>query len=400
MNPSLRNLAKPSYAKAGITVPLLLNLVVFFVLLGNPVAAVISEILGLSAHPINIFFKMIASSISIFLILLGLHQKKFIIPHHIIYLLIVFILSILFLSYSYFHLNLVDVIDLKYVLGVGIGSIILPVTAIILYSEKVPRLGDWLFFWLFIICLAFTLLADTYAFDMVSQQYVDTGRLNLPSLNPISVAMVGGLLVLLSFFMLQQGKSNKIFILLAGILGFYVLIWSSSRSPVLGVMAGIMLYFFIKTPKLSLYLAPIFLCFFLAFIMTFDGGRLTSTSDPSISARISIYEIYYSAISDNFLFPVIPVEYSLFLSHNIILGVYSSSTIFGVFVFISILIQCFIASFRLIAGESVNGWVGLFFVFIFTISFFSGALLDFYFWVILALVVAYSRQQRILYAEN
>lgn len=400
MNRLMEKGAVASYFKIGRLVPSLLNLVIFSVIFGNSLSAIINELFGVSSHPLNITFKAVASIISILLILIALWEKKFVVSYQFIYFSIICLLSFLFLLYSYIYLSYSFIHDIKTLIGISVGAIIFPVSAIILSSKKVPRIDHWLFFWTFAVCLTFVFCGDTFAFDPVAGKYVDTGRLHLTSLNPISTGTFGGYLVLLAIFKWHHHKSTNILILLAGLLGLYILTQASSRSPILGVLLALLLIFFIKRSRLILFLSPVVLFVLFYLVAKSDENRLMNISDPSILIRFRIYEIYLAAISDNFAFPIVPLDTSLVWAHNIVLGVYSSSTILGVILFIILLMHCFGASIRLISRDCHNGWVGLFFVLVFTISFFSGALLDFYFWIISALVIAYSRQKNTPYVGN
>jgi O-antigen ligase len=379
--------------RASSLVPLLINVVVFFLVLGNAVAAILSESFGLSARQINILFKAIVSTTSILLIMIAFRKRTISLYEPLLAFLAIFFISTLYLTFVHAQGEPHFSPGIEYVLAAGIGSVVLPFCAIVLSFKEIGKAGNWLFLWLLFTCLMIAVLGDVYSLDANQSVYVDTGRLHLPSFNPISVSMLGGFLVLLSVFRLTQGTSNKVFNLLAGTLGLYVLVSGASRSTTIGLIFALLCMSFARKPKLTLLLSPVGLALSI-YSTTFIGSRFTDILDPSISGRILIYKIYYYSIVDNFVFPVIPLEYSLLWAHNIILGVYSSSTVFGLILFFYLLSKCFRASFRLIAQDLNNGWIGMFFIFIFTISFFSGALIDIYFWVISALVIAYAGQKR------
>lgn len=385
--PSEKILRSPA-DKEGALIPSLINVVIFLLLFGNVYAAIFEEISGVNARSINVVFKGALSCISTFLILVALHENRFLVSKKLIYLWVIFLLSALCLSYLYIQQEPIRYINSLEVYGIAIGAIVLPVSAIIASSKKVGKIHNWLFFWLIFTCLALAILADS------------SGRMRLSSFNPISVSMLGGFLVLLCIFKWSYSKINKLFILLVAALGLYILISGASRSSLLGVILAIIFMCLIKKPKLTLSLSPLLAYLFFVYILPAMHSRLNTVSDSSTSERLSIYIFYYSAILNNFVLPMVPFEYSLIWAHNIFLSVYSSSSIFGIILFICIIMYCLKVSFRLIKLGSDKQWISLFFVFILTISFFSGALLDFYFWIILALVIVCARQERVLLARN
>lgn len=379
-----------------IKVSWFITAIISMLLFGNVFAALVSDIIGMGSTGTNMLLKATVFVLSVVVILTSLVIRGLFVTRTSIYFFLLVIIIVMNLLYSQTKLEFSSEVDPVYALSIGIGSIFFPFLAITLYPTKVGEIENVLFYLLVFFCLALISLGDTHAFDSTLLRYVDTGRLQLTSFNPISVSMLGGLLLLLAIFRLSELRTIKLRLILAGFLGLYVLFLGGSRSAILGVSFCFLAMLVIKNRKLTITIALITLLtthsLFPSLFFDSIAYRLSYHSDPSINERFFIYRVYYDAVLANFAFPTVSLKYSLLHAHNIILAVYSAATIFGLIFFILILKYLFAAAFRLIKLDSDNGWVGLYFIFIFTISFFSGSLLDFYFWTIGALVIASARR--------
>ena len=77
------------------------------------------------------------------------------------------------------------------------------------------------------------------------------------------------------------------------------------------------------------------------------------------------------------------------MAHNIFLGVYSGTSIFGLLIFLYLIYFTLAASYKLIRYNTAYGWVSLLFILSLSKSMVSGAILSESFWIFLSLVNIY-----------
>ena len=96
--------------------------------------------------------------------------------------------------------------------------------------------------------------------------------------------------------------------------------------------------------------------------------------------------MYLEEIKKNIILPDINPIYTLKFSHNLFLSIYSGASIFGLLIFLYIIIRTINYSIKIIKYHNQFTWISLIFIQMLVGSMFSGGLLNFNFWIFAALV--------------
>jgi O-antigen ligase len=192
-------------------------------------------------------------------------------------------------------------------------------------------------------------------------------------------------------------KDKKLILFIGFIIGLHLLLLANAKSPVLGVVFGMLFFLFNRNKKYYLFIITISLIIFF-FIQLFEYNlsffRFLNFKDQGVDIRIEIYRSYVEAISRNVILPLMDPEITLLYAHNILFAIYSGTGIFGLIIFLYLIYFTLMASFRLIYCNTSYGWAGLIFICTLTISLFSGSFLDESFWIMLTLVNIYFQKQK------
>ncbi|MEE4213010.1 MAG: O-antigen ligase family protein [Parvularcula sp.] len=219
---------------------------------------------------------------------------------------------------------------------------------------------------------------DTIVRNASGQTY-DTGRLALESINPISLGHVGATVFLLIYWRVRRGSIGLVaflFWLAAALLGFYGVLASGSRGPVIAMICGLLFIELIYGGRtliiLSIISAPI-----LA-ILTIDISRLEASlgtnifsrfetaisgTDASSLARVEQLSSAWSLFLNNFAFgssledPV----YRIY-PHNIIVEAFMALGIFGGMLLIALLFSTCLRAFRLARSDAAQSAYGALFI--------------------------------------
>jgi len=324
--------------------------------------------------------------IIVFGIILFFSQGKKVIHKNYFYIMLIFLMAFMVIV---FQLQLDPEINLAkdkiYFLGFASG-IIAVVSVLFTCYENLDNLSKSIFYTLIIFSVSVLFIG----FDDIDN------RLQLKSLDPITMGRFAGMLVLVSLWRMVYTKDNKLILFIGFIIGLWVLVESNSRGPVLGVILSMLFFLFNKNKKYYLFviLAGLFMFFIISFDLDLINSRLLVIQDEGNATRIEIYKSYIEAISKNIILPLMDPVLNLIWSHNIFLAIYSGTTIFGLIIFLYLVCFALRALFKLIYYNTNYGWVSLIFVLTFTITLVSGAILDEFFWIILALVNVYYIKQK------
>jgi hypothetical protein len=342
--------------------------------------AIIAEIFNLQTKNIAIVTRALILLLGIILLF---YQKKKIIHKNYFYICIIFLLSFFVLNFQFLikldnvsNMNLLNYKNYFYFFSIGI-FILVSISVIFICDQNFNNFINYFFYSLLVIIIF------VFAFGFQTNE----SRLALTNLNPILVGLFSGMLFLISICRFVHSK-KKIFSLIAAFISIWVLFDANSRSPIIGL--GISLIFFLFFEKRIKFYVKFFYFLILTFIALnyffFSINSRILSLGIADDNRINIYLDYLQAAQKNIIFPLVNPEYNLIWAHNIFLAIYGSSGFFGLIIFIYLILFTFIASKKLIETGTLYASIGLIFFLTFTVTMFSGALLDEFFWIILSLV--------------
>jgi len=217
--------------------------------------------------------------------------------------------------------------------------------------------------------------------------------------NAISIAVNGGLLVIMSFLNISKSKFNYILI---GV-GFFLILTTASRGPILSILISLIFILIFKDKKINI--KYLYLTFVMAgtvlvnYLMTlffsdyFIAGnaffhRLNNLNDDqSTISRLKITKDAFSQILDSPIFGshFLVIESKMY-SHNILLDILISTGLLGVLLIIPIYL--FFAKNIIYKVPYTYITVIGFFYFLNTMT--SGSIYNNYeFWIIFAVIIGY-----------
>jgi hypothetical protein len=332
-------------------------------------------------------------AIIIYGIILFFFQGKKAIHKNYFYIMLLFLMTFIVIV---FQLQLDPEINLTkdkfYFLGFA-SSIIAVLSVLFACYKNLDNLSKIIFYTL-IIFSVFALSIASDALSIASDEAYN--RLQLKSLNPITIGNLAGMLVLISLWRMLYTKDKKLILFTGFIIGLWLLSVANSRGPVLGVIFSMLFFLLNKNKKYYLFviLSSLFIFFIILLDLDFINPRLLTVQDAGDSIRIEIYKSYIEMISRNIIFPLMDPIYNLLWAHNIFFSIYSGTGIFGLIIFLYLIYFTLRASFKLIYDKTPYGWVSLLFILTLTISLVSGAILDEFLWIMLALVNVYHLKQK------
>lgn len=341
--------------------------------------------IGLYTHYFDLESTNIAIITRIIIIVFGIilffSQGKKVIHKNYFYIMLLFLIAFIVIVFQLQldpEINLVK--DKIYFLGFA-SSIIAVASVLFACYKNLDNLSKIIFYTLII----FSVFAFFIGSDEIHNRY------QLKSLNPIITGYLAGMLVLISLWRMIYTKDKKLILFSGFVIGLWLLFEANSKSPMLGVLFGLLFFLFNKNKKYYLFIILLcpFLFFYSLFNLDFVNLRIFNFQDPGVGIRMDIYQSYIEAISRNIILPLMSPSFNLLWAHNIFLAIYSGTGIFGLIIFLYLIYFTLRASFKLIYDKTPYGWVSLIFVLALTISSVSGAILDEFFWIVLSLVNVY-----------
>ena len=219
------------------------------------------------------------------------------------------------------------------------------------------------------------------------------GRISSEALNPISLGIFSGSLIILSVYILLERKSSINWLLtrvipIASItLGLYFLIAAASRGPIISTVVCLLILFISSGKKLLSVGIPtvvagfyIIVNFILPFLQGKGGSnlnRLTSVGGQSTDARGDLVGKSFELFSENWHNTIfgygveIPNEG---YPHNIIVEAFLSTGIIGGCIFSLICLVAFMRAVDLVMSHDPWAWVAVLYVQSFLMALSSGSL--------------------------
>ncbi len=274
----------------------------------------------------------------------------------------------------------------------AVGACFLPMLALLTKPKANYLMGldKVCFVFVFIACLLTFLLSSTEYIQ--GDQVVDIGRLNLVSLNPISIGHLGGTLVILSFWLFFKIDFSrlifKLTFMLASIIGIYLMLGSGSRGPFVAVSFSLLIFmiFSKKHNYIGLIvfgLIAIAVLYKLALYLDTSGAfpilnRIESTlsgNDYSVIGRQESYSGAFYQFVENPLFgDSLEEKTTGYYPHNVILEAFMSTGIVGGLAFLAFFLYVFYYGYMLIKTDAATSWIALIFMQYFIGAQFSGAI--------------------------
>ena len=395
------------------------SLLVVIALTGYPLAACLSAALQIDNTPIAISVRAFAAALSLICLVIFVKSRF---SYSLFYVLFL-VFWCMYLARLYVDTFIWDLplskSDFIY-WSIGVGSSLLPGWALLRVesSTVVAHSYRWL---LYILSLCAVLASIFSSTESVGIHSYNSGRLALPAMNPISLGHMAATLLILSlwFFQLKNLPKNRVktaFCIFVVFLSVYLIMASSSRGPVLGVLCAGVLFLSsrgFKRLAIGFFVLSIIGYIFLELAIHFqDLGQFSmlnridavgSGNDRSAEGRFIAWRSAISQFADNPMFgSSLEEPITGFYPHNIILEGYMSVGILGGLILTFICLAGLIFSYQCVKRENEIGWVGLLYVQYFVGSLLSGAIwASSNFWVMCALVYAvYRTQARSYLAEG
>lgn len=241
---------------------------------------------------------------------------------------------------------------------------------------------------------------------------LNTGRVALDALNPISVGNVGASLVLISTWELFGDRTTqtqrKLLWGLALVLGMYVVFISASRGPLVAMVAAIAVmglslplkykvWFLAGIPALILPVIMYLLTLEASLNVTFVSRLIEVGTDRDVSSTIR-GDLYATAISLINEYPLLgsAIEIQAYASypHNFFLEYFMATGVFAGAFAVFVMSSIFARASRLVNSGQASGAMGLLFIASFVGAQFSAAVYsNATLWVLAAVVVVASLER-------
>jgi len=334
-----------------------------------PISAIISSILGVSSTPINIIYRAINLTFSLYIIVVSVILYRCTISKYAVPMLIFLVLYLCRIVWdtSFADVN-AETTPIE-IYSFYIGSIIIPIIAILLTFKYVDTrktvlrvfytliLGNLLLFYFFMSQNGWTISPSM----LLSRAEVKGADDESLIVNPISFGLYGGYLVLLclSLLLLCQKKFSATVLNFAGIflfLGLFNLIIASSRGPFLFSFFGILVILrihFVYVKKTYMYYGRVIIILILVSTSIGVAYRQMIANDIEIGIferlvnmkeslengeKEERQELYIEAFEMFKSSPIIGKQFVLESTgaypHNVILEVLMSTGMIGLFFYI------------------------------------------------------------------
>jgi O-antigen ligase len=392
-----------------IRVALLLALMVVLALHGYPVIASLTVLIGIENSYLAIPFRAIIAALSLAIIF----KKKWLVKNgFFVFCLLLFwvILFLHFLGIILYNGGFKGFHDAEFYLWATLVCFLPMLATVQISSLSQPDLD--MSFKVMLATSFITCVLVSVNFVLVGgESLMINNRLQLPSLNPISVSYSGSILILLSIFFFSQRKWSFFYrmawVAVSLALGIVILLLSNSRGPVLSLCLVLLVWFFYSNKKMRkqniflisvALLAPTISYYFSNFLrFDFEVSRFAVIySDPSYRIRLQLLVSAYEAFAASPIVGSIQLVSEMeFHPHNILLDSLMRVGIIGTLFFLVPIVFGIYESIRMVKRKSANAWIGLLYLHAFLMACISGSIHESYdFWVLLAAIISLSTTQR------
>ncbi len=320
------------------------------ILLGYPIVGMLASILGADSSLPSIFYRtlVVIASGAVFLTALSRPLPGRISP--LLYLFLIIYAVRLLYDWLVAEIDSADA-SLLYFAGV----VLIPVAAVNLFAHRITR--DILFaralvaFGLIFLLSALFATYAGFGYNPWASQGIEVERFQVYRVNPISIGMASGSVLLAAVYLLIETKVTlryRFILLFTTVLGSYMLLASNSRGPLLSVSVAI-LWLVARRIRRMIYVIPIAL-FMAGMIYANDElaykivGRFTAdyNSDGAIRERLISQQaaiesfVNYPILGQHFLDPELGVGS---YPHNIIIETGMALGLVGLVLLLLIIIR-------------------------------------------------------------
>jgi hypothetical protein len=363
------------------------NIVVLLVVFGNGFSALVAQLTNTSSFLYNVVVKLTILLLSCYLIASNLMRSRIGVDQFLAASLFISAFGIAIGRFA--SLGQTDP-HIIYYLAYGILAILFPLVAFAICKVGTESFGAVVQVILFVFCLSTLIIGNTYELN-TNGTFEDTGKLNLAGFNSILTSMFGSVLFGISFLALTSKRGRQSLNIISIFVGAAVLFGGVSRGPFLGFLLSVFLIFDLKHLRFTI---PLLLALFMANSdkVALLVGLFLDSKNFSTQERLLIYKKFFDALSESLFLPILDPVLLLENAHNIFLAMYSSISVFGLVVFLYLNVKALLVARKLINTDAPDAWVGIFFVNVLVVSIFSGAILDYYYWIFLVLLLGCNRR--------
>ncbi len=375
-------------------------------IIGFPVLAASTSILGVSSTEFSIAFRTLAAACAAILLLRWNRASNN----------IALFLFVIFWTAYFFRLCLATLLDLEdlrrpeqFYWIWAFGACFLPSLAVLVRQNT--EILENIYYWLFslsIFAVVISLISGNTLVPGRDGHEYDIGRLNLGSLNPISLGHLGITCALLGIcsFVSKKFTKHHLWIPASAIaLGLSVATLANSRGPIMAFCICVLFLILGGVRRVRTYvIVSIFLgAAVLVYVTQVDAifsttGVLSrfsgvASSDAAVTGRLIAFQGAINQFLESPIFgDAIEEKITGFYPHNVVLEAFMATGIVGgipllVFIFLALL-----RSWRMIRSGSQNLWVGVLAIQYFLGAMFSGAIYSVHpMWTLLALTFCAKR---------
>ena len=341
-----------------------------------------------ASQTITIPYRAFSLFLSLFVILINLKSKsKLTFPVFLFFLFWIIVLLRMFYDLEVRSDFYVQFKDKNKIWLIAVAACFIPMISIYKSFKFIDF--DYSLKLLFACCVIILIPSLLFSLQKLDEGYRDTGN---SALDPITFAMSGVTLSLLSIYKIIEGKiKNKfsyVLNLIYCFLGLFLALKTGSRGPIIGFFIIIFIWYSIKKKKGIFFYSFFSILFFLlinqfitliSFVSPLLGKRFSeglSGDDMSLLARQESYAWFISQI---FEYPFLGSQFARLgngtypgYAHSLFLDILLGFGIIGLAVFLYCVYKGFF-NFQIKIKHNQHYWVGLIMLQYFLLSLTSGA---------------------------
>ena len=341
-----------------------------------------------ASQTITIPYRAFSLFLSLFVILINLKSKsKLTFPVFLFFLFWIIVLFRMFYDLEVRSDFYVQFKDKNKIWLIAVAACFIPMISIYKSFKFIDF--DYSLKLLFACCVIILIPSLLFSLQKLDEGYRDTGN---SALDPITFAMSGVTLSLLSIYKIIEGKiKNKfrgVLNLIYCFLGLFLALKTGSRGPIVGFFIIIFIWYSIKKKKGIFFYSFFSILFFLlinqfitliSFVSPLLGKRFSeglSGDDMSLLAR---QETYVWFINQIFEYPILGSQFARLgngtypgYAHSLFLDILLGFGIIGLAVFLYCVYKGFY-NFRIKMKHNQVYWIGLIMLQFFLLSLTSGA---------------------------
>lgn len=366
-------------------------------LAGFPLIAAISTVSDIASTPLSIAMRTLVLALSVILIALALIRAQTAFPRGWYWV------PLLWFWGAYLARLLDDTIFRSATLSRppqdywiwAVGASLIPALALLTKTKPdAYRLAYRLLFPMLSIAAALAaFLGGTAVMSPISGLARDTGRLQLESLNPISLGHLGVSLLLLSLWRLILGGEKvapraRMLAVAGSALGIYLTVAAASRGPIVSLISVLVFYALVRDPKRTwkpalLLVAIVSIGYFLALRFEETGEFRAATrivsafggEDMAVRGREqALSGALEQFVRNPLIGDALEETTTGFYPHNVIVESFMATGIIGGLPFLALLYFAVRGAFRLIKQRSEYAWLALLFTQHLVAAQFSGSI--------------------------